>query len=116
MTSTENQVRLQTEFTDSITTEQRLKQGDRSAPLLYDLIFESILRRLRADLKGTTDVLAYAYDIAIVFRSLSDENYIYIYNELVKATKKLEINTNKTELLIQNGRADKLNGENNRDC
>jgi hypothetical protein len=28
MTSTESQMRLQTEFTDSITTEQRLKYGD----------------------------------------------------------------------------------------
>jgi hypothetical protein len=46
MTSTESQVRLQTEVTDSIATEQGLKQGDGLAPLLFNLALEFILRRL----------------------------------------------------------------------
>jgi sorting nexin-29 len=55
MTSTENQVRVQTELTDSIATEQGLKQGDGLAPLLFNLALEFILRRISIDLEGTIE-------------------------------------------------------------
>jgi hypothetical protein len=42
MTSTESQVRVQTELKDSIATEQGLKQGDGLAPLLFNLALEFI--------------------------------------------------------------------------
>jgi sorting nexin-29 len=76
MTSTDSQVRLQTELTDSVaTTEQGLKQVDGLAPLLFNLALEFILRRISIDLEGTleyksTQILAYADDIAIISRSL----------------------------------------------
>jgi hypothetical protein len=90
MTSTVSQVRLQTELTDSIATEQGLKQGDGLAPLLFNLALEFILRRLSIDLEGTieyksTQILACADDIAIISRSLSDATEIY--NELATAAK-----------------------------
>jgi sorting nexin-29 len=73
---------------------------------------EFILRRLSIDLEGTTEykstqILAYADDITIISRSLSDATEIY--NELAIPAKEmcLEINTNKTKLLIQSRRADK---------
>jgi sorting nexin-29 len=82
------------------------------APLLFNLALEFILRRLSIDLEGTleyksTQILAYADDIAIISRSLSDATKIC--NELATAAKEmgLEINTNKTQLLIQIRRADK---------
>jgi sorting nexin-29 len=105
MTSTESQMRLQTELTDSIATEQGLKQGDGLAPLLFNLALEFILRRLSIDLEGTleyksTQILAYADDIAIISWSLSDVTEIY--NELASTAKEmgLDINSNKTKLLI----------------
>jgi sorting nexin-29 len=112
MTSTESQVRLQTELTDSIATEQGLKQGDGLAPLLFNLALEFILRRLSIDLEGTleyksTQILAYADDTAIISGSLSDA--MEIYNELAIEAKEmgLEINTNTTKLLIQSRKVDK---------
>jgi hypothetical protein len=106
MTSTESQVRLQTELTDSVATEQGLKQGDGLAPLLFNLALEFILWILSIDLEGTleynsTQILAYADDIAIISRSLSDATETY--NELATAAIEmgLEIKTNKTKLLIQ---------------
>jgi sorting nexin-29 len=73
---------------------------------------EFILRRLSIDLEGTleyksTQILAYADDIAIISRSLSDATKIY--NELATAAKEmgLDINRNKTKLLIQSRREDK---------
>jgi sorting nexin-29 len=90
MTSTESQVKVETELTDSIATEQGLKQGDGLAPLLFNLALEFILRRLSIDLKGTieyksTQILAYADNIATISRSLSDATEIY--NELAIAAK-----------------------------
>jgi sorting nexin-29 len=127
VTSTDCQVRVQTELTDSVATEQGLKQGDGLAPLLFNLALEFILRRLSIDLEGTieyksTQILAFADDIAIISRSLSDATEIY--NELAIAAKEmgLGINTNKTKLLIQSRRADKqihsitLMGGNDRSC
>jgi hypothetical protein len=69
-------VRVQSELTDSVTTGQRLKQGDGLAPLLFNVASEFILKRLSIDLKGTieyrsTQVLAYADGIAIISQSLS---------------------------------------------
>jgi hypothetical protein len=82
------------------------------APLLFNLALEFILRRLSIDLEGTieyksTQILAYADDTDIISRSLSDATETY--NELAIAAKDmgLEINTNKTKLLIQSRRADK---------
>jgi sorting nexin-29 len=105
MTNTESQVRVQTELTDSIVTEQGLNQGDGLAPLLFNLALGFILGRLSIDLEGTigyksTQILAYADDITIISRSSSDATEIY--NELATAAKVmgLEINTNKTQILI----------------
>jgi sorting nexin-29 len=82
------------------------------APLLFNLALEFILRRLSIDLEGmleckSTQILAYADDIAIISWSLSDVTEIY--NELATAPKEMgpEINTNKTKLLIQSRRVDK---------
>jgi hypothetical protein len=106
MISTESQVRLQTELTDSIATEKGLKQGDKLAPLLFNLALEFILRRLSIGLEGTieyksTQILAHADDIAIISRSVSDATETC--NELATAAKEmgLEIDTNTTKLLIQ---------------
>jgi hypothetical protein len=64
------------------TTEQRLKQGDGLATLLFNLALEFILRRLSIDLEWTieyksTQIMAYADDIATISRSLSDATEIY---------------------------------------
>jgi sorting nexin-29 len=83
MRSTESHLRVQTELTDSIAIEQGLKQGDGLAPLLFNLPLEFILRRLSTDLEQTieyksTQILAYADDIAIISRSLSEATETYI--------------------------------------
>jgi hypothetical protein len=44
MASTESQVRVQTELTGSVTIEQRLKQRDGLASLLFNLALKFILR------------------------------------------------------------------------
>jgi hypothetical protein len=64
-----------------------------------------ILRRLSTDLKRTTEckstrVLAYADDIAVISWSLSDATEIYNKLAIAATETGLEINTNKTKLLI----------------
>jgi hypothetical protein len=112
MTSTESQVRVQTNLIGSITIKQGLKQRYDLAPMLFNLVLKFILRRLRFDLKGlieckSTQDLTYADDIAILSCSLSD--MMETYNELAVAVKEmgLEISTNKTKLLIQSRMANK---------
>jgi hypothetical protein len=60
MINTESQVRVQTELTDSITTEQGLKQRDCSAPLPFNLTLEFILR-LCINPKGTTETNSHRF-------------------------------------------------------
>jgi hypothetical protein len=104
--------RLRTTATEFFFIEHGLKQGDYLASLLFNLILEFILRRLRINLKGmmeykSTQVLDYADDIAIISWILSDETAIY--NELPIAAREVDlgINADKTKLLIQIRRADK---------
>jgi hypothetical protein len=98
MTSRERQVKVQTKLTDSVNREQ----GDVLVPLLFNLALEFILMGLSIVLRRTrefksTQVLAYADDISITSRSLSDATEIYTYNGLAVVAREMdsEINTNK---------------------
>jgi hypothetical protein len=88
---------VQTEFTDSVTIEQ----GDDLDSLLLNSALESVVRRLITDLKGTTD------DVAITSRPLSEATEIYRELAITAKEMGLEINTDKTKLLIQSRKADK---------
>jgi hypothetical protein len=82
------------------------------APLLFNLAFEVIPSRLRINLKGTTEykstqVLAYVDDTAIISWSLPDATEIYKKLAIAAREIGLEINTDKTKLLIQTEKLEK---------
>jgi hypothetical protein len=97
MTSRESQMKMQTLSTDSVTIEQGLKQGYVLASLLFNLAVEFILMGLSIVLRETiefkcTQVLAYADDIFITSRSLSDATEVY--NELAVAAREIGLEIN----------------------
>jgi hypothetical protein len=82
-----------------------LKQGDSPAPSLFNLVLEYIVRKCNLDTKNSiahkqTKIMAYADDIIIVSRSLTAMKETY---KEIK-TIGLEVNVNKTKMLIQTRR------------
>ena len=72
--NTQSQVRIQSDISDLITTQEGLRQGDSLACLLFKLALEKVVRNAGIQTSGTifyksVQHLAYAYDIDIIART-----------------------------------------------
>ncbi|PNF27716.1 hypothetical protein B7P43_G12778, partial [Cryptotermes secundus] len=116
MTETINQVKIQNQLTECFKTNQGLKQGDSLAPSLFNLVLEYIVRKCNVDTRNTiaykqTQIMAYADDIIIVSRSLGAMKETYKEIKTIAKTTGLEVNVNKTKMLIQSRRNPRQTGE-----
>jgi hypothetical protein len=100
------QIRIQNELTESFQVKNGLKQGDRLAPILFNLTLEYIIRKLALTTDATVmyrsvKVMGYADDVIILGRYRAAVNEAYTALENHAKTVGLNINTDKTKAVVQ---------------
>lgn len=90
---------------DTFETSAGLKQGDAIAPLLFNIVLEMILRKANINIerniiRNTSQILAYADDIAILTRDLEEMRTIFSNIEQVALKAGLQINEKKTKIMV----------------
>ena len=102
-------VKVMGQTSSSFQPEQGLKQGDALSCLLFNMVLEYAVRKANVQTTGTifnksTQLIAYADDIAIVSRSLpaAEESFTAIEKEALAMG--LIINRSKTKAMVVSGR------------
>jgi hypothetical protein len=90
---------------ETFTANNGLKQGDAIAPLLFNVVLEMVLRKANVNTKcniirNTSQILAYADDIAILTRDLDEMKQMFTNIEREAASAGLIINDDKTKVMI----------------
>jgi sorting nexin-29 len=116
MAETINQVKIRNQVTECFKTNQGLKQGDSLAPSFFNLVLEYIVRKCNIDTENTvaykrTQIMTYGEDIIVVSRFLTAMKETYKEIKTIAKTTDLEVNLNKTKMLIQTRRNPKQTGE-----
>lgn len=106
MANTRCRVKVDGQLTDDFEVLAGLKQGDRLALKLFNLILERVMRRTTVDTNATlmnrsVQVVGYADDLNILGRSVAavEETFGIIVSEAKKVG--LRVNESKTKLMIQ---------------
>jgi len=102
--NTKNQIRIQSDLSDSIITKKCLRQGNSLAFLLFNLALKKVVRNAGIQTSGTifykpVHLLAYADDIDIVARSRTALKETFLSPERAAGEMGLRINEKKTKYL-----------------
>lgn len=109
MKSTKCHVKVRGKTSNPFEPVHGLRQGDALSGLLFNMILECAIRKSKMQTTGTiftktTQIVAYADDIAIVSRNLPAAKEAFIAIEKESATMGLSVNYNKTKAMAVSSR------------
>lgn len=105
MQNTTGHVRIGGKLSDSFRITEGLKQGNRLAPMLFNLALEHVIRKARIDMSSTimnrsVQLVGYADDIDILGRSVNLIKEAFLNLEK-KAEVGLKVHAEKTKIMVQ---------------